>query len=180
MQNVLLIRISQLFVIKISDIMATLLSPTTEDMPSGDPSQSAALELLKPDPEPVEEQNQAEEDELEALRRAALMSIRPKKSNYKVQAHPVRQNLLSIVPVEDEPVVKKSPVKNLRENQARDSPSKSNKFSRYDDSDKSSELSSSEEEIEVEEEVTATEVRICLYYAVWKCKNFPATQCGKV
>ena len=33
---------------------------------------------------------------------AALASIRPKKSAYKVQAHPVRSNLLSIVPVEEE------------------------------------------------------------------------------
>ena len=33
---------------------------------------------------------------------AALASIRPKKTAYKVQAHPVRSNLLSIVPVEEE------------------------------------------------------------------------------
>ena len=44
-----------------------------------------------------------EEDELEALRMAAIASMRPKKSSYKVQAHPVRSNLLSIVPVEDQP-----------------------------------------------------------------------------
>ena len=37
----------------------------------------------------------------EDLRHTALM--RPKQSSYKVQAHPVRSNLLSIVPVEDQP-----------------------------------------------------------------------------
>jgi hypothetical protein len=39
-----------------------------------------------------------------ALRMAALRSIKPKKSFYKVQAHPVRSNLLSNVLVEDQNV----------------------------------------------------------------------------
>ena len=61
----------------------------------------SALDLLKPDP-PLAEIKAEEEDELEALRLAALRSIKPKKPNFKVQSHPVRQNLLSIVPVEEE------------------------------------------------------------------------------
>ena len=47
-------------------------------------------------------ENIAEEADLEALRQAALLSIRPKKSAFKVQAHPVRNNLLSIIPVEED------------------------------------------------------------------------------
>ena len=56
-----------------------------------------------------------EEDELDALRKAALLSIRPKKSAFKVQAHPVRNNLLSIIPVEDgdEEINKKPEFKKL-------------------------------------------------------------------
>ena len=86
--------------------MATLINPQPEDsalLPGADSSQSA-LELLKPDP-PIDnatENNDGEEADLEALRQAALLSIRPKKSAFKVQAHPVRANLLSIVPVEEE------------------------------------------------------------------------------
>lgn len=125
---------------------------------------NAALELLKPDP-PLEVQNDAnEEEDLEALRMAALASMRPKKTAFKVQAHPVRSNLLSIVPVEDDkvelpkesfvvkPFKAKSEAPLVRSS---GSPAK-NKFSRFD-SDRSSEESESEEEIEVEEEVTATE-----------------------
>ena len=89
--------------------MATLINPhqpednTTSALQS-DSSQSA-LELLKPDP-PIDNddstENNAEEADLEALRQAALLSIRPKKSAFKVQAHPVRNNLLSIIPVEED------------------------------------------------------------------------------
>merc|ERR1719219_35648 len=86
---------------------------------------------------------------------AALASIRPKKSSYKVQAHPVRSNLSVIVPVEPEkPKPKLLPAVILPRNSQ--SPGKSSKFNRHD-SDKSSAESDSEEEIEVEEEVTATE-----------------------
>jgi len=136
---------------------------------SQDSSQSA-LELLKPDP-PLEQKAEAkiqdvgEEDELEALRMAAIASMRPKKSSYKVQAHPVRSNLLSIVPVEDQPESKKPKLfsavilPNTKRNS--ESPGKNtttSKFNRHnDENNESSDLSSSEEEIEVEEEVTATE-----------------------
>ena len=106
-----------------------------------------------------------EEDELEALRMAAIASMRPKKSSYKVQAHPVRSNLLSIVPVEDQPESKKPKLfsavilPNTKRNS--ESPGKNtttSKFNRHnDENNESSDLSSSEEEIEVEEEVTATE-----------------------
>ena len=106
-----------------------------------------------------------EEDELEALRMAAIASMRPKKSSYKVQAHPVRSNLLSIVPVEDQPESKKPNLfsavilPNTKRNS--ESPGKNtttSKFNRHnDENNESSDLSSSEEEIEVEEEVTATE-----------------------
>ena len=144
--------------------MATLINPQPEDsalLPGADSSQSA-LELLKPDP-PIDnatENNDGEEADLEALRQAALLSIRPKKSAFKVQAHPVRANLLSIVPVEEEEKPEKKVVKPFASRQpaaARDSPSKTNKFNRHLDSDKSSESESEYEEIEVEEEVTATE-----------------------
>jgi len=126
---------------------------------NSDSSQSAALELLRPDP-PLEQIKVKDdgEDELEALRMAALASIRPKKSSYKVQAHPVRSNLSVIVPVEPEetkpkPKLLPAVILNSRNSQ---SPGKSSKFNRHD-SDKSSVESDSEEEIEVEEEVTATE-----------------------
>lgn len=134
---------------------------------SQDSSQSA-LELLRPDP-PLEQKAEAkiqdvgEEDELEALRMAAIASMRPKKSSYKVQAHPVRSNLLSIVPVEDTPESKKPKLFSaviLPNKRNSESPGKNttSKFNRHNDlSDRSSDLSSSEEEIEVEEEVTATE-----------------------
>jgi len=136
---------------------------------SQDSSQSA-LELLRPDP-PLEQnraeskKDEGEEDELEALRMAAIASMRPKKSSYKVQAHPVRSNLLSIVPVEDQPESKKPKLfsavilPNTKRNS--ESPGKNtttSKFNRHnDENNESSDLSSSEEEIEVEEEVTATE-----------------------
>merc|ERR1712079_487602 len=101
-----------------------------------------------------------EEDELEALRMAALASIKPKKPAYKVQAHPVRNNLLSIVPVEDQgkPKPKLAVIVPRNSTAKESSPAgkNSSKFNRYD-SDKSSIESDSEEEIEVEEEVTATE-----------------------
>jgi len=134
---------------------------------SQDSSQSA-LELLKPDP-PLEQKAEAkiqdvgEEDELEALRMAAIASMRPKKSSYKVQAHPVRSNLLSIVPVEDQPESKKPKLFSaviLPNKRNSESPGKNttSKFNRHnDENNESSDLSSSEEEIEVEEEVTATE-----------------------
>ena len=70
-------------------------------------SNQSALDLLKPDP-PMEAIKGEEEDELEALRLAALKSIKPKKSSYKVQAHPVRSNLLSIVP--DRKSTRRTPV----------------------------------------------------------------------
>ena len=104
-----------------------------------------------------------EEDELEALRMAAIASMRPKKSSYKVQAHPVRSNLLSIVPVEEQPESKKPKLFSaviLPNKRNSESPGKSttSKFNRHnDENNESSDLSSSEEEIEVEEEVTATE-----------------------
>ena len=85
-----------------TNIMAsTMVSVQPEN---SDKSQSA-LELLRPDPplEQTEAKDDGEDNELEALRMAALASIRPKKSSYKVQAHPVRSNLLSIVPVEEKP-----------------------------------------------------------------------------
>ena len=135
-------------------IMATLLPPT-------DDTSQSALELLKPDP-PMENAKKDEDeiDDLDALRQAALMSIRPKKSVFKVQAHPVRQNLLSIVPVEDEPQ-KSQPSKPSKLQQplikSKDSPSRSNKFNRYDSGKSTDEEQSEYEEIEVEEEVTATE-----------------------
>ena len=98
----------------------------------------------------------------EDLRHTALM--RPKKSSYKVQAHPVRSNLLSIVPVEEQPESKKPKLFSaviLPNKRNSESPGKStttSKFNRHnDENNESSDLSSSEEEIEVEEEVTATE-----------------------
>ena len=83
------------------------------------------LFVLFQEPEP--------EDDLEALRMAALASMKPKKSVYKVQAHPVRSNLLSIVPVEPEvvkqkPVLKPAPAKPSLPASPRDS-----KFSRFAD-----------------------------------------------
>ena len=65
--------------------MATLINPQPEDsalLPGADSSQSA-LELLKPDP-PIDnatENNDGEEADLEALRQAALLSIRLKKNS---------------------------------------------------------------------------------------------------
>ena len=94
---------------------------------------------------------------------AAIASMRPKKSSYKVQAHPVRSNLLSIVPVEDQPESKKPKLFSaviLPNKRNSESPGKNttSKFNRHnDENNESSDLSSSEEEIEVEEEVTATE-----------------------
>ena len=62
---------------------------------------AAAEDLLKPDIEPAEEQGEEEEDELEALRLAALNSIRPKKktepTGFELKKHPERNNLVSIV-----------------------------------------------------------------------------------
>ena len=126
-------------------------------------SGQAALELLKPDPPLEAEKDEEAEEDLEALRMAALMSIKPKKSAYKVQAHPVRSNLLSIVPVEPEqskaendpkaaqPVISQRP---NRGNEERGS----SKFDRVRDRSFSPSESESEyEEIEVEEEVTASE-----------------------
>ena len=125
-------------------------------------SGQAALELLKPDPPLEADKNEEAEEDLEALRMAALMSIKPKKSAYKVQAHPVRSNLLSIVPVEPEqskgpedpkaaqPVIS-------RPNRGQDERGNS-KFDRVRDRSHSPSESESEyEEIEVEEEVTASE-----------------------
>ena len=134
--------------------MATLLPPT-------DDTSQSALELLKPDP-PMENAKKDEDeiDDLDALRQAALMSIRPKKSVFKVQAHPVRQNLLSIVPVEDEPQKSQTSKPSKLQQpliKSKDSPSRSNKFNRYDSGKSSDEEQSEYEEIEVEEEVTATE-----------------------
>ena len=126
--------------------------------PEKSDSNQSAMELLKPDP-PIEikaEEKVDEEDELEALRLAALNSIKPKKSTFKVQAHPVRSNLLSIVPVE--PEVAKKPALIVSKQPPPVISSKTSKFDRGRDSDRSSvDLSDSEEEIEVEEEVTATE-----------------------
>ena len=95
---------------------------------------------------------------------AAIASMRPEKSSYKVQAHPVRSNLLSIVPVEEQPESEKPKLFStviLPNKRNSESPGKStttSKFNRHnDENNESSDLSSSEEEIEVEEEVTATE-----------------------
>ena len=115
-------------------------------------SNQSALDLLKPDP-PMEAIKGEEEDELEALRLAALKSIKPKKSSYKVQAHPVRSNLLSIVPVEEP---KPEPLKS-NVNKPVISPNRSGSRSKFDRHTASRSESDSEEEIEVEEEVTATE-----------------------
>ena len=111
--------------------------------------------------EDIEDESFESEDK-EDLRHTALM--RPKKSSYKVQAHPVRSNLLSIVPVEEQPESKKPKLFSaviLPNKRNSESPGKStttSKFNRHnDENNESSDLSSSEEEIEVEEEVTATE-----------------------
>ena len=102
--------------------------------------------------------------EKDEVQMAAIASMRPKKSSYKVQAHPVRSNLLSIVPVEEQPESKKPKLFSaviLPNKRNSESPGKStttSKFNRHnDENNESSDLSSSEEEIEVEEEVTATE-----------------------
>jgi len=118
---------------------------------SSDSSQ-AALELLKPDP-PLEAEKHEEEEDLEALRMAALMSIKPKKSAYKVQAHPVRSNLLSIVPVEPEQPKPQDHPKPIERPVDRGT----SKFDRVRDDRSESESESEYEEIEVEEEVTASE-----------------------
>lgn len=59
----------------------------------------ASSDLLKPDPVVEERVAEDEEEDLEALRLAALNSIKPKNSAPAVvKSHPSRNNLLSIVP----------------------------------------------------------------------------------
>ena len=80
---------------------------------------AAAEDLLKPEKVEEEEEKDADEggddDELEALRLAALNSIRPKKkvevpppqpsTGFELKKHPVRNNLVAIViPSEDDQV----------------------------------------------------------------------------
>ena len=81
---------------------------------------AAAEDLLKPEIEEEEEkgvdedggEGEGDDDELEALRLAALNSIRPKKkaepplpSGFELKKHPVRNNLVAIViPSEEDQV----------------------------------------------------------------------------
>ena len=77
---------------------------------------AAAEDLLKPEIEPAADGrgdegggDDEDEDELEALRLAALNSIRPKKNTeltgFELKKHPVRNNLVAIViPSEDDQV----------------------------------------------------------------------------
>jgi hypothetical protein len=91
-----------------SSILTRTTTGNTNLVPSNvENSNLSAQELLKPDPPLLLEEKEEGEDDLDALRMAALRSIKPKKSIYKVQAHPVRSNLLSIVPVEDQNVHQK-------------------------------------------------------------------------
>ena len=99
------------------------------------------MDLLKPDP--VTEVNndevevKDEDEDLEALRMAALNSIKPKKpSGYVLQKHPVRNNLVSIVTVE--PPEKK-------ERNSVSASSAEGKFSRFKDKDDDEEESEESE-----------------------------------
>ena len=79
---------------------------------------AAAEDLLKPDIEPAtaavegkgDDEGGEDDDELEALRLAALNSIRPKKNSeqptgFELKKHPVRNNLVAIViPSEEDQV----------------------------------------------------------------------------
>ena len=79
---------------------------------------ATAEDLLKPEIEPAADERGDEgggddEDELEALRLAALNSIRPKKNTeltgFELKKHPVRNNLVAIViPCEDDQVFTKA------------------------------------------------------------------------
>eukprot|EP00096_Caligus_rogercresseyi_P010671 TRINITY_DN3974_c0_g1_i2.p1 TRINITY_DN3974_c0_g1~~TRINITY_DN3974_c0_g1_i2.p1 ORF type:complete len:510 (+),score=199.36 TRINITY_DN3974_c0_g1_i2:229-1758(+) len=132
-----------------------------------------AMDLLKPDVSPERlkahsaappPQQQEEEDDLEALRLAALRSMKPKKpQGYQLQPHPRRTNLLSIVVDESPPVkpqgcldVSRGPSRESRredrcEDRRESSAAKTDKFSRYQDTERSS--SEEEEEEDEEDEV---------------------------
>lgn len=70
---------------------------------SSSSSASSAQDLLKPDPETqaTDQAQDEDEEDLEALRLAALSTIKAKKPAYVVQAHAKNQNLLAIIPVDD-------------------------------------------------------------------------------
>ncbi len=91
---------------------------------------------------------------------AALASMKPKKSAYKVQAHPVRSNLLSIVPVEPEKLkntaVTKPPTVSRALPPVKSGSPNSSKFRRFAD-DRSSDSELSEEEVEIEEVIEVSE-----------------------
>ncbi len=68
---------------------------------------SAASNLIKPEPiddeVAVKVEQDDDDDDLEALRLAALNSMKPRKPKYELKAHPVRNNLVSIVIAPDPP-----------------------------------------------------------------------------
>ncbi len=64
----------------------------------------ASTDLLKPDEDlpPQQDEEEEDEDDLEALRMAALQSMKPKSKepSFKLEKHRFRTNLVSIVPVD--------------------------------------------------------------------------------
>jgi len=81
----------------------SLSTTIVDDSQSAQGMEASVDDLLKPDEEPAAGEGQAgDDDDLEALRMAALNSIKPKKPTYKLKKHPERSNLLAIVPVDED------------------------------------------------------------------------------
>ena len=126
-----------------------------------------ASDLLKPDPITApEDAPEDEDDDLEALRMAALNSIKPKKPSFTRQNHPSRTNLVSIVPVDEN--AKDDKASSPPPTTAPMSPQNGGKFERMarEKSEEESEyeeyseyLSETDEEAEAEEKLKEEEMK---------------------